>query len=111
MWMHVKEEIPILGGNWLPTPHGWCADPDTGKILDPTRYHHQHRNEIVRYEGVALRLSYIDEWKRRVGYAGCLDGHYLGQRVGVEFDPPTMWLEECNAPSADNLVSSILESP
>lgn len=71
--------------------HGWCMSRE-GTIIDPTMGDKQNTPSIG-YWGIPIKTSYAREWKRRVGYFGCLDGTPDGSPCGVYVDSPAKWLD------------------
>lgn len=71
--------------------HGWCMTKE-GRIVDPTMYAHQHEKGLT-YLGLPIKLKYVEEWHKEVGFVGLLDGHPEGLPIGVHFDAPSLWLE------------------
>lgn len=37
-WGPIEEGAPFVGESRLFTQHSWCQDPETGRIVDPTRF-------------------------------------------------------------------------
>lgn len=83
---------PFEGSCLFPLAHGWCVDR-YGRIVDPTLSRLQD-NPAISYLGVAINKGYSVDWKRRVGYYGCLDGDKEGKAIGVHHEDPALWLDK-----------------